>query len=969
MAPPKNENANVESVNILAAGPAPDAVFSVVASGMTALGWAVFPQDSATRKPSTVNGRIIRPKNEFHVDESIVDASTLATWCTYASTSSVACMFGAWAPGLFALDVDILDQAMADRVGEIADDHLGVTPLVRVGRAPKFMAFFRTPAGSAIPSQTLRIAGEGGSDSGHAVELLSLGKTVTLHGRHHKTGNYYRWIGKATPLLDGPGTAPEVSVGQVEAFIAAIAAEFPMVKSSRFASDAQWAEGDAGRVRRVSVLRSEGEPLATDGREELLRDIVWRTCSANGRAFVLADTTEAMDAIVRDVSAAVELAFREVAECNGRWAPASLRSQAEAGVRRLGKRIFDGDVTPPANQGVGTDAAGNTVALPIVWMAAGEISSVVDQAEHALSNSSRGVFQRAGDIVQLGFTPVMSAYGREVSNRRIYSVGEHALTEHLSTVASYQRFDVRTGDFKVSTPPAWIARTLMQRTGRMKLPVLNAVVSCPTMRADGSILATEGYDPATGLLLDFEGIAFPSIPESPTMQDAQDGLGKLCRIIKDFPFVAEEHRSVVLAMFLTAVVRNSLRTAPFFGISAVAAGSGKSKLVDIASVLSTGREVGVIQQGKSEEEDEKRIGSLLISGATILALDNCNKPLDGDLLCQMLTQVTVRPRILGRSETPELSTTMLATGTGNNLVFQGDMTRRGLLAKLDPNCDRPEERVFGWDPVEEAKRLRPELVVACLTVLRAYKVAGSPKNLSPLGSFDAWSRVVRDALVWAGHADPVKTMEEVRDNDPVVEQFKSIATQWRMHFGPGVITARHLIECATEQKVSTDGSNRMVFLRPDFREALLSVAELGGSINSKRLGRWLVGVNSRSVDGCKIVKGSRVHGIQEWRMQLDEQAQREWAEVQHRERVVTDFQFLAMGRFGSDVIGENRQATWMKTPRVELGGLDPLTACRDLSAYPKCLELLGQVERHGTGAVVHPHAHALAHKASPYLTN
>ena len=956
------QNANVENFNIIAAGPAPDVVFGAVAKNATSLGWSVFPQDSATRKPSSVSGRVIRPKTEFHVDERIIDAATLETWCMYASTSSVACMFGAWAPGLFALDVDILDQAMADQVGEIADEHLGETPLVRVGRAPKFMAFFRTPAGSILPSQTLRIAAEDGSDSGHAVEIQSVGKTVTLHGRHHKTGEYYRWVGKATPLLYSPDTAPEVGVDQVNAFIAALSEAFPLVKASRFASEAQWAEGDAGRVRRVSVVLADGEAKAKDGREQLLRDIVWRTCTANGQAFVLANSAESMDSLVRDVAKAVETAFSEVAECNGRWAPASLRAQAEAGVRRLGKRIFERDVEPRADQGAAVDANGNAVELPVIRMLAGDIAGVVDRAEDALAKSARSVFQRSGDIVQIGFTPVMSASGKEVSNRRIYSVGRHALTEHLSVVATYESFDARSGAYKVAKPPAWIAETLMERTGRMQLPVLNAVVSCPTMRADGSILDKEGYDADTGLLLDFEGITFPAIPEKPTLEDAQVGLEKLCSLIQYFSPVTPAHKSVILAMFLTAVVRNSLRSAPVFGISAVSAGSGKSKLVDIASVLATGREVGVIQQGKSEEEDEKRIGSLLLSGATILALDNCNKPIDGDLLCQMMTQATVRPRILGKSEAPELSTNMLVTATGNRLVFQGDMTRRSLIAKLDPGCPHPEDRTFEWDPVEEAKRLRPELVVAALTVMRAYKAAGSPRNCAPLGSFEPWCRVVRDALVWAGYADAVETMQEVRDNDPVVEQFTAVTTQWRMFFGPGVITARQLIECATELKASNDGLNRTVFVRPDFREALLSVAELGGNINSKRLGRWLMTAHSRPVDGCKIIKCSRVHGVQEWRMELDERGQRDWAEVQHRERVVTDFQFMAMERFGSDVIGENRQATWMKTPRTELGGLDPLTACRDLDAYPACLELLAQVERHGAiGRVVN--------RGNPHLTN
>ncbi len=160
-------------------------------------------------------------------------------------------------------------------------------------------------------------------------------------------------------------------------------------------------------------------------------------------------------------------------------------------------------------------------------------------------------------------------------------------------------------------------------------------------------------------------------------------------------------RSVALSGILTAVVRRSLRTAPLHAYTAPTAGSGKTKLVDISSVIATGREAGVVAMGNPEEL-EKRLVSLLLGGYAV-AIDNVNGNLYSDLLCQMLTQTMVRPRILGKSETPEMPTNVMVTATGNNLVLVGDMTRRAIRCRLDAQVERPELREFDFEPVTRAR--------------------------------------------------------------------------------------------------------------------------------------------------------------------------------------------------------------------------------------------------------------------------
>src|SRR4051794_18002718 len=215
------------------------------------------------------------------------------------------------------------------------------------------------------------------------------------------------------------------------------------------------------------------------------------------------------------------------------------------------------------------------------------------------------------------------------------------------------------------------------------------------------------------------------------------------------------------------------------GFDAPVAGSGKSLLVDTASMIATGHEAVVMSAGKSEEEFEKRLGAALLAGDQLINFDNNETALKGVLLCQCLTQRRVKVRILGKSEQPTLPCDATFSANGNNLILAGDVTRRAIVSRLDPKVERPEEREFTENPIEMIKRDRTTFVRAALTILRAYITAGKPKQeRKPLGSYEEWSRLVRDALIWLGQPDPVATMEKVRNEDPKLQTLGEVLNQW-----------------------------------------------------------------------------------------------------------------------------------------------------------------------------------------------
>jgi putative DNA primase/helicase len=221
---------------------------------------------------------------------------------------------------------------------------------------------------------------------------------------------------------------------------------------------------------------------------------------------------------------------------------------------------------------------------------------------------------------------------------------------------------------------------------------------------------------------------------------------------------------------------------------------------------------------------------------------------------------TLKVRILGKSENPTLPNNAAFFATGNNLVIVGDMTRRAIVGTLDPKTEQPELREFHTeDPIATAKRERPTYVCAALTILRAFHVAGRPEQKPPLGSFEDWSRWVRDALIWLGEPDPCATMERLRTDDPRLRELRAVLHHWSASIGTADVTVKQVLDKATAQY---EGA----FLQSDFREALLVVAGDRGAINSLRLGKWLGLSKGRVVNGMRIEQRSLLHGEGRWRV-------------------------------------------------------------------------------------------------------
>jgi len=416
---------------------------------------------------------------------------------------------------------------------------------------------------------------------------------------------------------------------------------------------------------------------------------------------------------------------------------------------------------------VGSGTVPNTP-WPQIRIVPGEIPRVVDEAEDALLLLGREIYQRGGLVVRPVLTTFKASKQRDILGWHLVPVSPAYLVDALTVAAQFSKHNARSKKWVTTDAPDKVAEIYLARQGGWKLPVLSGIVYTPFLRADGSICETPGYDSQSGLLFKSDNQGFPPIPQQPSQGDALAALDELEQLIKTFPFVGEADHAVALSALLTILDRRSMSTAPMHAFTSPTAGTGKSLLVDLCAILATGRPMPVISQGRSEEELEKRLGAALLAGDTAISLDNCDHTLEGVTLNQALTQPQLNIRVLGLSKNIETPVNATIFATGNNLTIGGDLVRRVLLCSMDAGCERPELRVFKVNVIEIAQARRGELVVAALTVLRAWHVAapGDRLGLTPFGSFEEWSQRIREPLVWLGKVDPCETLIEVRNSDP-----------------------------------------------------------------------------------------------------------------------------------------------------------------------------------------------------------
>jgi Bifunctional DNA primase/polymerase, N-terminal len=476
---------------------------------------------------------------------------------------------------------------------------------------------------------------------------------------------------------------------------------------------------------------------------------------------------------------------------------------------------------------------------PTIQIMDGQLLRILGETEDALLASGLPIFSRAGMLVEPVAESMSAADGRKTVVARLRELTPESFLGPAAESATFQKYDRKRNQWVDTDPPLRHMRVILASERRWPFPHVSGIITAPTLRPDGTLLADPGYDPETELYL-LPGFQIPPMPEHPTKDQALAALKLLIDLLSEFSFkrIGGEHekrlnRSVALSGLLTALVRGSLPTAPMLLVRAHMAGTGKSHLVDVIATVATGRICPVITALRSVEETEKRLGAIVLSGIPMVSLDNCAHDLGGEFLCQVAERPVVKVRILGRSETPDCEIHTAVYATGNNITFKGDMVRRGLVCNLEALDERPELRTFKRNTLRQAAANRATYIAAGLTVMRAYLAAGTPEVCGPFGSYAEWSTMVRSALIWLGEPDPVASVDTTQADDPELAELREWFILWLAEF--------KLDEPYTSASFAEAARAAPVGFNPNlFKEFLLRVAaDKNGDISTKRVGEWL----------------------------------------------------------------------------------------------------------------------------------
>jgi hypothetical protein len=284
-------------------------------------------------------------------------------------------------------------------------------------------------------------------------------------------------------------------------------------------------------------------------------------------------------------------------------------------------------------------------------------------------------------------------------------------------------------------------------------------------------------------------------------------------------------------------------------------GSGKTYLCElIGAFAGPGRNTKVSYPTTSEEATKVML-SLLLSGPAVIEFDDMATDwTPHGIIKRVLTAEQITDRILGASKTATVSTRTLFLGSGNNVGPVSDLLRRIVTIHLDPRCSTPATLNYKSAPVDKVRQNRGRYVTAVLTIILAWRKAGSPRasveNIVTFGG--SWSDYCRHPLIWLGQPDPATALLEQVRHDPDAELLGALMIEWQRAFGSYPTTVRRAIEAAETNSGLRDAMCEFPIVER-------------GEINHSKLG-WLLKKNmDRIINGMKFQK-DQAEGRNAWRV-------------------------------------------------------------------------------------------------------
>ena len=215
----------------------------------------------------------------------------------------------------------------------------------------------------------------------------------------------------------------------------------------------------------------------------------------------------------------------------------TIETAGGAGNRSAGDAdaISEAELPPAPQRAIALRSGGagavSETGLPEIHVVAGQLPRIVDEAEAALLAFGRPIFVRAGALVQPIAEEWPAARGRTTTIAKLRNLQQASLIDLLAQSATFLRPDVK--GLVATDPPVKVASILLEREDAWKFPRVAGIITTPTLRPDGSVLSSPGYDASTRLYLALDPkLKMRDIPHRPTKSDAERALRLLSGLLR-----------------------------------------------------------------------------------------------------------------------------------------------------------------------------------------------------------------------------------------------------------------------------------------------------------------------------------------------------------------------------------------------------------------------------------------------------
>lgn len=424
-----------------------------------------------------------------------------------------------------------------------------------------------------------------------------------------------------------------------------------------------------------------------------------------------------------------------------------------------------------------------------------------------------------------GYVRIVKKLVNKVELHVIEDLDRDAWAHELGGMIEYRKTTQSEGDKGRALPEAVVAE--LRGDLSLDLPRLVRVTDVPLHSAVGTLRVEPGYDPDTETFL-VPGFAIRMPPAVGQVMEShvREAEDILIEGLRDFPFSdvftgkellpiytdeigADGHRipfwergmgsRVNVIGCLIHCFTPNLRTgpSPSYHIDKPKMATGAGYLANFISIVRDGRRMVPTPLPKNEEEIEKRITSLRLSGTNFIMWDNIRNKVESESLALYETGDTYQGRKLGESSSPIFPTDVPMIYTTNNGTFTSEHYRRKIPIRLDASKAKPRERTgFKYQPyAENMLLLRRDFVWAIHVLINNWLQLGrpAPRSVPHFATYPEWMSVVGGILEAAGIYGLLSNMEAYLDGKDDDDDGQNDLIE-RIHamFGISAFTAREV---------------------------------------------------------------------------------------------------------------------------------------------------------------------------------